>query len=167
MYKRQGCVWFLEKVLKPCVRYSRDSLADLPPTTVQTRHVDMTANQLRLYKDMVKKAIVELEGGDKVTAANEMAMATKLLQIACGAVYTSSGGVFVTEAKARLQLIKDLIDEAGGKVLVFTGYRNTVDLIQAHIAHVNPNLGCEAIHGGVSDKKRGKVFHRFQDPNDP
>ena len=153
----------LEKVLKPCVRYTRDSLADLPPTTVQTRHVDMSPNQKKLYNDMMQKTIVELGGGDRITAVNEMSKATKLLQISCGAVYTGDGKVFETEAKKRLQLVQDLVDEAGGKVLVFTGYKSTIDLITKKIGKV----GHAAVHGGVSDKKRADIFHRFQDPNDP
>lgn len=74
------------------------------------------------YKQMEREHLLELEETE-VTAANAAAVMNKLLQLSGGAVYDDEGG-FIELHEEKLKALRDIIDTAGGPVLVFYGFRH-------------------------------------------
>jgi SNF2 family DNA or RNA helicase len=87
---RPEAVDIVKHILQPSVRYTRDECFDLPDTIIQTRKVDLTPEQSKHYKQMLKHFSTELANGE-ITAVNEAVKVQKLIQIACGVVYGSQG----------------------------------------------------------------------------
>lgn len=151
------------KAMSPSIRFSREECVDLPPTTYQTRQVELSPEQKKAYGDMMKSLRAEFEGGT-VTAVNEAVKVAKLVQIGCGAAYGANGTVWIPN-KARNDLVCDIIDEAEGKVLVFVPYTEALIGLADHIRQQGHTV--DVVYGEVSKSKRDAVFHRFQNSSNP
>lgn len=68
--------------LQPAIRFKRDECIDLPPTTYETRQIELTPEQKHVYKEMLTHLYAELSG-EQVLAVNEAVKASKLIQICC------------------------------------------------------------------------------------
>lgn len=148
------------QAMQPSIRFKRDECIDLPPVTYQTREVELTNEQNRLYREMVIRLRAELENGE-ITAANELVKANKLLQIACGAAYTDDGQTTFITPKQRLEITEEIIEEASGSIIVFVPFRGALDAVANHLVQQGFTVG--KIHGGVSTGERDRVFKAFQD----
>src|SRR4029077_2100987 len=73
--------------MKPAVRFRLDDVVELPPKVLQYHEVPMSAQQTKIYNEIRNKA-VSMIGTKIVDALNAGAAVQKLLQIACGYVYT-------------------------------------------------------------------------------
>ena len=83
------------------------------------------------YRRMEREHLLELEDESTVTAANAAAVMGKLLQLSGGAVYDDEGG-WVAFHDEKIQALREIIDTAGGPVLVFYGFRHErARLVQA------------------------------------
>lgn len=155
--------------LQPSVRFTRKELG-FPPLSYETRDVPMSPMQKQAYDAMKKDLEIVTATGQKIDAVNEAALRTKLIQIACGAVYGPEHEVHKIDAKPRLDELTDIIEEAGGKILIFAPLTSVINLIHSHISKTvfKPTDGvsrCERVNGEVSSAKRNKIFTDFQDGN--
>jgi len=74
------------------VRHRFDDCVDIPKTHAYTVPYEMVPKQRKAYDQMANDQLLPmLNGSAKITAVNAAAVATKLLQIASGAVYDGSG----------------------------------------------------------------------------
>ena len=149
--------------LTPAIRYSRAECFDLPGKIVQNRHVNMTAVQLKQYEQMRKKLVLMVDDS-KVLAQNEAIRIQKLLQIAAGVVYDTDSNHLVLDCKARIKLVKDVVDEAGGKVLIFAPLKGVLKMLEKALSK---KYSVARIDGDVSKTKRTEVFSAFQNSSDP
>jgi len=163
------------EVMQPSIRFSRAECTDLPPCIFQTRHVDLTAEQSKAYKDMLTKLKFQAANGE-VLAVNEAVKASKLVQIACGAAYDVDGGTVELDASSRLEVVKEIVDEAEGKVIVFVPFVSAInkvyDSLVEHLEgranaaalqlHGKKSDKVEKIFGAVSKTERDRIFGAFQ-----
>ena len=153
----------VHRVMQPSIRYARKDCIDLPPTTYQTYEVEMSAAQKRVYTDMLNKFKAEHAGGQLV-AANEAVKMNKLLQVAVGAAYDERGETVILPAEERVRLLREIIESAGSKVIVFVP-------IVAAVLHVAEQLSkhypVETVHGGTPKGDRDRIFGAFQKTADP
>ena len=150
-------------LLVPAIRFNREDCFDLPETMIQTREVELSKPQHKAFKDMVSKFRAEYEEGI-ISAANEAVKLQKLLQITLGAVYGEDGEVIKIDATPRLKAILEIIEQAGGKVLVFAPFRNVLKLLRDMLEEEGYNAA--VIDGEVSVKARNTIFHSFQHDED-
>lgn len=171
----------MEKVyssMQPSIRFSRAECMDLPPCVFQTRHVDLTKEQASAYKDMLVQLKFAAANGE-VLAVNEAVKASKLVQIACGAAYDSNKNTVQLDASPRLKVVKEIIDEAEGKVIIFVPFVSAIETVSEAVSmHLDgvvnavaqrlagdssPSVGC--IHGQVTKNERDRIFKEFQKGN--
>ena len=155
------------KMLKPSVRHRREDCIDLPETTVQARDVELTADQRRAYRDMLRKYVAEMESGVSIVAVNEAVRTGRLLQIAAGAGYTESEGVLPIDCAPRIRAVLELLEQSEGKMLLFVPYVGVLHLVADELAKHVPVV---KVWGAVSAKKRAEIFAKFQSdqpPRDP
>lgn len=150
--------------LQPAIRYTKEECLDLPDIVYVEREAPLTAQQNKYYKQMKAKLAAEA-AGEEISAVNAAAKLTKLLQISGGAVYADSGAVIEFDVSNRLQVVKEVIEEASHKVLVFVPYRHTIDLLDEYLT--KNGIRTEIICGDVSVSKRTDIFNRFQTQPDP
>jgi len=150
----------VHKVLQPAIRFEKDQCLDLPDVTFVERDAPLTAQQMKYYKLLKKQMLIHADG-EQVTSVNAATNINKLLQISGGAVYTDTKEVIEFDVSNRLQAIKEVIEEASHKVLVFVPFTHTIELLKTFLtaAHIT----CEVINGKVPINKRHEIIQDFQD----
>lgn len=156
---RSNALDVVYEVMQPAIRFRRDDCIDLPPCLYETRAVEMTPAQQKAYKDMLAKMQAEGESG-AITAVNEAAKATKLIQIACGVAYNDFGDEQVFDPGHRLNEVREIIDSCSTKVIVFVPFVSVVKLVSANLAKYG--IDCEVVYGDVPKRERDRIFGEFQ-----
>lgn len=154
----------VQYVLHPSIRYSRDECFDLPETVVQTREVPLSKEQQTAYTTMLKHYVLGVNGGEQITAVNEAVKMQKLIQIACGVAYADDGSDVEIDCKPRIKVVKEVIEEAGGKVIVFVPLTGTLNMLERELSK---HWSVAVVNGAVSAKKRSEIYQNFQNATDP
>jgi SNF2 family DNA or RNA helicase len=95
---------------------------------------------------------------------NEAVKANKLVQIACGTVYGMKGETLKIDNTPRIEVLKEVIDESEGKVLVFVPLTGVLEDV---VDKLKSDHTVAAIHGGTSKAERDIIFRDFQNAPDP
>ncbi len=161
---RPESVDIVKHILQPAVRYTRDECFDLPETIVQTRKVELTAEQKKHYTQMLRHFVTEAASEGTITAVNEAVKIQKLVQIACGVAYGDDGQNIELDCSPRINLVKEVIEEAGEKVIVFVPLTGTLHMLEKELSK---HWSVGVVNGEVSSSQRNKIFHDFQNAKDP
>ena len=161
---RTGSLEIVKHVLQPAVRYTRDECFDLPDTVYQTREIELTKDQRDHYDKMFRNFITDVANGEQISAANEAVKIQKLVQISCGVAYDDNGDNVELDCKPRVSAVCEVIDEVGGKAIVFTPLTGTLHMLERELSK---RWSVGVINGAVSSNKRNRIFHNFQETNDP
>ncbi len=151
-------------LLQPAIRFTKKECLDLPEVTHTSRFAPLSAQQLKYYKQLKKDFLIEAVG-EEVSAVNAAANLNKLLQIACGAVYTDTKNVIEFDVSARLNVLQEVIEESANKVLIFIPYTHAINLVKEFMD--KNGITAEVINGSVSVSKRTDIFKRFQENAEP
>jgi SNF2 family DNA or RNA helicase len=154
----------VHQVLQPAIRYTKDECLDLPEMTYVRREVELTAQQQKYYTTLANRMTM-VAAGEEITAVNKAVAMNKLLQIATGAVYSDTGEVLEFDISNRYRVLKEVIDEASQKVLVFVPFNHVIDLLVQKLEDDNISVG--VINGAVSVGKRTQLVHDFQTKDIP
>jgi SNF2 family DNA or RNA helicase len=153
----------VKKCMQPAVRFALDDCIDLPEQIFIYRTVEMTPEQRAAYKSMLLRLKTEYDGGE-ILAVNEAIKAGKLVQISCGAAYDSSGETIVIPAAPRYDVLKEVIEESEGKVIVFVPLTGALEQVKKEI---EPHWSCAVINGATPKNERDEIFNNFQKEDDP
>lgn len=154
----------VHKVLQPAIRFTKEQCLDLPDMTYTFRDVPLTAQQLKYY-ELLRKQLIVQAAGEEITTVNAAANLNKLLQLSGGAVYADTGEVVQFDASNRLAVLREVVEEASHKVLVFVPYRHAIEVVSEDLK--KHGYSTAVIHGGVSATHRADIFQRFQTKTDP
>jgi SNF2 family DNA or RNA helicase len=160
---RQDANEAVYQMMQPAIRFSLDDCVDLPEQTFITRDVALTKEQDKAYKDMINKLSTEYAGG-QILAVNEAVKANKLIQIACGVAYGTDGEHVVIPSKPRIDVLKEIIEESEGKVIVFVPLTGALESVASEL---RKDFTVETVHGGTSKTERDRIFSEFQRGLDP
>ena len=160
---RQDANEAVYQMMQPAIRFSLDDCVDLPEQTFITRDVALTPEQNKAYKDMLNKLSTEYAGG-QILAVNEAVKANKLIQIACGVAYGTDGEHVVIPSKPRIDVLKEIIEESEGKVIVFVPLTGALESVASEL---RKDFTVETVHGGTSKTERDRIFSEFQRGLDP
>jgi SNF2 family DNA or RNA helicase len=147
--------------MQPSVRYKRDDCLDLPPTMYETRHVELSTEQNKIYKEFMQRLRADFKEG-QVTAANEGVKLSKLLQVCAGFAYGGSGKVYSIGAPERYKLLHEITEQSDHKVIVFCPF---IELVTRVSDFLRKQYGAKAvgdIHGSTPKKNRDETFRAFQ-----
>jgi SNF2 family DNA or RNA helicase len=154
---RDDSLEVVRSAMQPAIRYALDDCVDLPEQIFLTRDVEMTPEQQKMYKEMFTRLATDYKGGS-VFAANEAVKLNKLVQIACGVAY-SEGGDVVIPAGPRIEVLKELVEESEGKVIVFVPLTAVLQRLREELSK---DFSVEVVHGSTSKTERDSIFGRFQ-----
>lgn len=150
------------------IRHERDKCVDLPPNHVyeityqlspaqKKAYVTLEATQVLLLQP--ERARSKLTGkAPKITAINAAAMATKLLQIASGAVYTGEGGYKLVDT-GRYELVMDLVEQVKHSLVLFL-WEHQRDFLKTEAE--KRGLRYCVLDGKTSDKDRADLVKKYQ-----
>lgn len=150
--------------LQPAIRYTKDECLDLPEMTYVKRFVELTKQQEKYYTLLKNRMIIEASG-EAVTSVNAAVNMNRLLQISAGAVYSDTGEVLEFDISKRYAVLKEVIEEASQKVLVFVPFKHVIALLSERLA--KDDITTETISGDVSVNARTAIFKRFQETDEP
>jgi SNF2 family DNA or RNA helicase len=150
----------VHRILQPAIRFEKAQCLDLPPVTFVDRDAPLTPQQKAFYKLLKSEMLIEA-AGEEVSAVNAAVKINKLLQIACGSVYTDSGEVVDFDVSIRLNVVKEVIDETSHKVLVFVPFTHTIDVLEKFLT--KQGISCAVINGSVPVNKRSDIVKDFQE----
>lgn len=139
------------------IRHAFEDCHDIPPNHNYIVPFYMEQAHEAAYQEMEKNAVLELKKGT-VTAVNAAAVATKLLQIASGAVYDSDGAYHVVD-KSRYELVGDLAEERKFSIVFFL-WTHQRDLLQEEFK--KRGITNTLIDGSVTQRKREEAVQFFQ-----
>lgn len=147
------------ELLQPAIRYDIKDVWDGPEMTTTQREVELTANQKKLMLELKNNFVLRMRSGQVITAVNEAAVRTKMLQISLGALYDANHDVHLTDAKPRIDELKAVVREAPGKLLVFASLTSVVELLYRELKEWSR----EIVYGDTSIADRNRIFSDFQD----
>jgi len=150
-------------VMQPAIRYRKADCIKLPPTTYQDRHVDLTTEQRKHHEKLVKDSLTTAHGVN-VTAVNAGVLLQKLVQTACGVVYGADGQQAILDASTRLSVVRELIDESEGKIILFIPFTGALDRVAQELGK---KYTVAVVDGNVSKAKRDVIFHEFEHSPEP
>lgn len=153
----------VKHAMQPAVRFAREDCIDLPPTTYVTRETTLTPDQTKAFNQMLTRLRAEHDGG-QITAVNEAVKMSKLLQICCGVAYGADGGEVSIPATPRIELVREIIEEAEGKVLVFVPLTAALKTVAAELGKT---YSVATVHGETSKSQRDTIFKEFQQAKNP
>ena len=151
-------------MLQPAIRFTKEQCLDLPEVTDVFREAPLTAQQKKYYEEL-KRTMSMTAGDEKITAVNAAVNINKLLQLSGGAVYTNDKEVIEFDVSNRLSVIKEVIDEASHKVLIFVPFTHTIKLLTDYLT--KHSVTNEVINGSVSVSRRTEIFKQFQENPNP
>lgn len=162
---RPGSIEIVQHILQPAVRYTRDECFDLPDTIVQNRRAELTPQQRQYYDRMMRHLVAEVQDeGATITAVNEAVKMQKLVQIACGVAYDDDGNNVELDCTPRVNLVKEIIEEAGQKVIIFVSLTGILYMLEREL---RKRWSVAVVNGAVSPSERNIIFKNFQDAKDP
>lgn len=140
------------------IRFTRDQCLDLPPCVTETRHVEMSKEQKKAYEEMRKQFRIELKNGE-ITAANEAVKRNKLLQIACGTVFSDDRKVAYLDCKDKFKDLGLLVDESGKKLIIYAPFRPAIQMIADKL---RKQYLVATVDGSTPLSLRNRYFQEFQ-----
>ena len=158
------------EAMRPALRFSRDQVfADLHEPVYEDRSVDLTTAQRKHYQELMNELATEI-GAGQIIASNEGVKMMKLVQAACGVLYDRQGQTHEVDCGPRINVVKEIIEQCGEKVIVFAPLEGVVQMLHREISKLQRNgssVTCEIVHGATSKANRDRIFSSFQRTPDP
>ena len=153
----------LSEKLKPfSYRVLKDDCLDLPPKTFMKRTIQLTDEQKKVYDQMKKLALAELNG-KMITTVNVITQLMRLHQITCGH-FKSDDGQIQKIASNRLNELMDVLSEMEGKAVIWAHYRYDIEVIVEAIKKEYGDKSVVTYYGDTSTDDRQKAIKLIQDP---
>lgn len=132
-------------------RVSKDVL-DLPPETHMTYECQLSAEALRVYRDLEEDFVAEVRNG-RLTAANAMVKLLRLQQVSGGWAKTDDGQYHRVDS-AKQDLLADTLEDIGPGEPVVVFCRFHTDLDAVHEASKSVGLQSLELSGRRDELKR-------------
>lgn len=159
---REGALGVVHNMMQPSIRFATEDCVDLPPTTYLTRQADLSPEQKKAFKEMLSTLKAEI-GSGQITAVNEAVKLGKLVQILLGEAYSANGVVSLPNGP-RVDVVREVIEQADAKVIVFVPLTAALESLAAALRR---DFTVGVVHGGTSKAERDRVFNEFQGSANP
>lgn len=147
----------VKKIMSPAIRFELRECIDLPETIYQYRKVELSPTQAKVIKQLQSTALSEVD--DKIiTAANAAVLINKIVQAACGIVY-SADGLVKMDFEDRYRVLEESIEAAGNKAIIFVPYTNMISHLHSKLKE---KWSCEMVYGDTPAGRRAEIFSAFQ-----
>jgi SNF2 family DNA or RNA helicase len=137
-------------------RRKEDEL-DLPARTEETRFVDLSPAQHKVYKDLCETCMAHLADGTLVKAQDGLVLLTRLRQVATGLDLLSGDVADSTKQDLAVELIEDNPDEA---FVVFSWYKAAAYSLAARLEALG--IPTFTVTGDTKANARAEYIQAFQ-----
>lgn len=136
----------------------REVKQDLPPVIYTPMRYSLDSAHYALYKQLAEEQILELENGGKIDATQESALHHAMQQIVLNWDYFSQNPASVARG---LELIEEVFEEVGGKLVVVASYRMT----NRKLLELLRKFNAVGAYGDIPGAQQSRNVDRFI--NDP
>jgi SNF2 family DNA or RNA helicase len=156
----------LSEILKSfSYRVLKDDCLDLPKKTFMKRIIQLTPEQSKVYQQMKKMALAELNG-KMTTTMNVITQLMRMQQITCGHFKADDGTTQEIKNNRITELI-DTVDEIQGKVVIWAHWRNDIETIVKHLKEEYGDNSVVTYYGDTSTEERQTAIKKMQNPESP
>lgn len=155
----------VRKMMQPAIRFEKKDCLDLPPVTYNRRYCELSDEQAKMFDVMKRRMKHEDEFGTAITAKNAAIKVLKLQQICCGVVKDNDENPVYLPAEPRLDLVRELIEQAPDKVIVFVPFLFAMDMLSEHLNQYG--ISNAIVNGSVHQNERSEIFSAFQRDPEP
>ena len=156
----------LSEKLKPfSYRVLKDDCLDLPKKTFMKRIIQLTPEQSKVYQQMKKMALAELNG-KMTTTVNVITQLMRMQQITCGHFKADDGTTQEIKNNRITELI-DTVDEIQGKVVIWAHWRNDIETIVKHLKNEYGDNSVVTYYGDTTTEERQTAIKKMQNPKSP
>lgn len=152
------------KILQPAIRFEKSEVLDLKLQTFVQYDCDLSEEQSKMYKSMKSRMQADFDSGEGIDATNAAHKVTILRQILSGCIKIGEDEYKTIDCSPKLKVLRDIIEEASHKVLVFVPFKGSQRMITDFISTF---ASVEMVNGDVSSNKRSDIFHAFQNTDSP
>jgi len=139
------------------IRHRFEACVDIPANHRYTRHYHLSRKHLKTYQELEATHLLRLKGKE-LTAINAAAVATKLLQLASGAVYTDDTDFTLVDT-GRYEAVLDLVEERAHSLVMFQWKHQRNALIDEATRR---GLTFCVIDGDTTDAERKNYVQAYQ-----
>lgn len=148
------------RLLTPAIRFDiNDVWKDAPEMTIQSREVQLTAEQNAAMKRLKNELQIVVKSGQAISAVNEAAARSKFLQISLGAIYDSGHKVHFIDASTRMAVLKEVIEQSPKKILLLASFTSVLTLLEKELKDYHAVV----VNGNTPTKQRVDTFRKFQE----
>ena len=156
----------LSEILKSfSYRVLKDDCLDLPKKTFMKRIIQLTPEQSKVYQQMKKMALAELNG-KMTTTVNVITQLMRMQQITCGHFKADDGTTQEIKNNRITELI-DTVDEIQGKVVIWAHWRNDIETIVKHLKNEYGDNSVVTYYGDTTTEERQTAIKKMQNPESP
>ena len=149
----------LARLIQPfTLRVLKKDCLDLPPKVYQTRYVELTPEQKRIYKQLMEQCLAMLEPG-MVTVTTAITMLLRLQQVTLGYVQPDEGPL-IQIPHNRISILSDLLEEQTGRAIIFVRFVEDIHQITNVLRSLNKRFVC--YYGDISSTDRHSAVENFQ-----
>ena len=117
-------------------RVLKEDCLDLPEYTYQKRIIQLSPEQQKLYDQMSKVALAQMEG-KLMTTSTALVQLMRLQQITCGHFKADDGTLKIIKNE-RINALMGILEEVEGKAIIWAHWRHDIDSIVKAIEKVYP-----------------------------
>lgn len=107
-----------EKISDICLELKReDYMPELKEPIFNPRYLTLSAEEMRLYKEMERELVIELPGGVEIESESAAQLGSKLLQMASGCIYDDQKRTHPIH-NHKIEELEQIVEEAQGEPLI-------------------------------------------------
>lgn len=151
----------IDKAHSMAFRATKAETLDLPEQIDQTLYCTLEPAARRVYNDLLRQSVAELDNERVITVANVLSKLLRLSQLTGG--FIGRGEEVDQVSKSKLSLLDDTLDDllqAGKKVVVFARFTAEIKAIRQLLD--GKKIDYAWIAGEVNQSMRGDEVARFQ-----
>ena len=145
-------------------RVLKKECLDLPDKIYTKREVELTSEQKKVYKELAKYAITELESHETVSVTSILTQILRLHQVVCGFVKHDKGEE-VEIKNNRIDELINVLQEIQGKTIIWANYQYDIKRILKTIQGITGTDSVATYYGDTPDEERQEIIRRFQNPD--
>lgn len=142
-------------------RVLKKDCLDLPSKSYTTYLVNLTSEQRQMYEDISQQAMIEFEDGELVTSLQMITALLRFQQILSGHLPTDDGKLVEFKTQ-RLDALMSCIEEAAGKIIIWSRFRYDIVRIKETLAKKYGSDSVVTYYGDTSDEERQNAIASFQ-----
>jgi hypothetical protein len=152
-------------------RLLKEDCLDLPPKIYRMRSFQLSENMHRAYMQMSKQFLVDIKGGQTMTATMAMTKLVRLQQIACGYVVPDDAdplddsvpGIPLDDKNPRIEALMQEMEKVRDKAIIWSYARYSLREISAALRLAYGDQSVVEYHGGVTADQKSANLLRFKD----